>query len=111
MSYLAGAVAPFMAGAILGASSPTVVFALSGTITRSKINISKKITGFLVSFYFSHFHLMFCTSNVGWGQCILQWLHHKRCYETALYLAIYFVTRALFEDSSKAGKERHIFSY
>jgi hypothetical protein len=64
MSYLAGAVAPFMAGAILGASSPTVVFALSGTITRSKINISKKITGFLYSFYLSHFHLMFCTSYV-----------------------------------------------
>jgi hypothetical protein len=50
MSYLAGAVAPFMAGAILGASSPTVVFALSGTPflrdQNFKINISKHAPAF-----------------------------------------------------------------
>jgi len=37
MSYLAGAVAPFMAGAILGASNQTVVFALSGIYVVSRI--------------------------------------------------------------------------
>jgi hypothetical protein len=50
MSYLAGAVAPFMAGAILGASSPTVVFALSGTFflldQKLKINISRQASVF-----------------------------------------------------------------
>jgi hypothetical protein len=72
--------------------------------TKSKINISKKITGFLFSLYLSHFHLLFCTSYVCCYMTVhLQWLHHKRCYETALSLAIYFVTRALFEDNLKAG--------
>jgi hypothetical protein len=57
---MAGAVAPFMAGAILGASSPTVVFALSGTpfLHDQKIAFQKKSP----AFYLSHFHLMFCTS-------------------------------------------------